>query len=226
MALYLSQLMLNPSSREVRSDIQDCQALHRRLMNAFETVLSSEARKALGVLYHLDVKENPLRIILLVQSAVPPDWCCLPDAYCLVNGIGQKDVSVLLDRLHEQDRYRFQLYANPTKKVGGSLKEERMTGTKTHSKRVLLPAEEQIPWLGRQGEKFGFHLLGDPIIIKSSSVYGHKRDQSGTMRHEGILFSGVLQVTDVGRFSSCIRDGIGAGKAYGLGMLQLLGRIG
>lgn len=84
--MYLSRLILNPRSREVRRDLADCQAMHRRVMAAFPDGLpEGEARASLGVLYRCDQGRDG-RLVLLVQSRVAPEWSGLAEGYLLDTG--------------------------------------------------------------------------------------------------------------------------------------------
>src|SRR5256885_8575788 len=87
--IYLSRLILNPRSREVRRDLGDCHALHCTILKAFPPVngeTEAKAREQFGVLYRLDIDQRKGRAVLLAQSLVEPDWSGLPPDYFLEIG--------------------------------------------------------------------------------------------------------------------------------------------
>src|SRR5205809_1902609 len=103
--MYLSRLLLDPRSRDVRRDLADCQEMHRTVMRAFPARRENEgsvhagARARHGVLYRLDVEDEGTRLVFLVQSTTRPDWTRLPSGYLLETGgappnPASKDVAV------------------------------------------------------------------------------------------------------------------------------------
>jgi len=83
---YLSRLILNPRSRDVRRDLGNCHELHRTLLRTFPQVEENEAkaRERFGVLHRLDVDQRQQKLTLLVQSSLKPDWSRLPSDYLLL----------------------------------------------------------------------------------------------------------------------------------------------
>ena len=95
--LYLSQLWLNPRSRDAWRDLADVQGLHRTLMRAFPDAIAARhsgtvaeaddggaggARAAVGLLFRPEVDRRTGMVRVLAQSAgVVPDWRALPTGY-------------------------------------------------------------------------------------------------------------------------------------------------
>ena len=81
--MYLSRLRPYLRSRAYRRDHVDVQHMHRTLMSAFPEVASDgSARQKNGLLWRLDRTDSGH--VLLVQSAVEPDWGKLPSDYLAV----------------------------------------------------------------------------------------------------------------------------------------------
>ena len=211
----------------------------------------SGARKTLNVLYRLSNYNQMNIYTLLVQSSSKPDWTRLPENYCANNTIKHrssscieiKDISALLNAFEEGMELRFRLLANPTKKIGSTTKEERLAGKKKVSgKRVPLTAEyEKISWLKRKGEHHGFSIkalkldksvpnlttkkqvkyTGYKKIYEQKQAEGQKSKRYRKIDFQGVLYEGILQITNTDDFKSGIVNGIGPGKAFGFGLLSV-----
>lgn len=123
-------------------------------------------------------------------------------------------------------RYRFQLRANPTKK----LRTDNADGTrKKNGQRVpLITPEDLAAWLKRKGEAGGFHAHGlepeaeEPCAISPAYRFHFHREKDGQRgHHAGVDFSGTLDVTDAARFHETFRLGVGSAKAFGFGLLVI-----
>ncbi|MGH9839497.1 MAG: type I-E CRISPR-associated protein Cas6/Cse3/CasE [Blastocatellia bacterium] len=221
--LFLSRLKLNPRDRHVRRDLADCHDLHRTLLTAFPQAEGETARAQFGVLFRLDAGRDG-SAVLLVQSKLEPDWARLPEGY-LLERAACKTVADLYDGLQTGQRLIFRLRANPTKRLP-LLKESRVG--KERGKRVELQREEdQLAWLRRKSTEHGFRLLSahvnpDIANLRASpeqKTFGRRAGERLTFG--AVLFEGELEITDATRFRQTLADGIGAGKAYGFGLLSI-----
>lgn len=200
--MYLIRIDMERSSRTVRSAMADCQQMHRLVMGLFE-----QERRQADVLYR--VKEQGMSVSLYIYSAVPVQ------EERLVPGMklgGQREVSAWLDSLNNGRRLRFDLLAMPAKKVSA--------GGKNSQRRVLRTLDERVNWLARKAEQNGFRLL-DVAENGSTSFRGLHKTGAGEMHWDAFHYTGSLQITDEDLFRCAVQKGIGAGKAYGLGMLLL-----
>lgn len=220
--LYLSLLRLNPGSKEVQKDVRDVSAMHSRVMQAFPNVLdpTSKARAHFGILYRLEYSKSH-GWVLYVQSKLPPDWDSLPPGYILTVDnqpvCTVKSVAVTYKRLRSGQLLRFRLRANVTKKVDTK---SGPNGERRNGRRVPLHREEeQIAWLARVAKRFGF--VPQQVIISATGVEERVRSHQGNMTFQGVLFEGVLQVSDPTLFRAALESGIGPGKAYGFGLLSI-----
>jgi CRISPR system Cascade subunit CasE len=160
--MYLSRLILNPRSREVRRDLGNCQELHRTLLAAFPQAGGAGARATFGLLYRAEAHSRSGAVQVLVQSHEQPDWGALPAGYLLSTGgdVKNPDSKPVGDRymaLRDGIRLRFRLRANPTRRIAKArdAKEARWVG-----KRVDVRGEqEQLAWLARKGEQAGFRVV-------------------------------------------------------------------
>lgn len=84
--LYLSRLLLNPRSRDLRRDLGNCHELHRTILRALPQIEDNEAkaRERFGVLHRLKIDQRQQKLTLLVQSFLKPDWSRLSSDYLLL----------------------------------------------------------------------------------------------------------------------------------------------
>jgi CRISPR system Cascade subunit CasE len=234
--LFLSKLILNPRSNQVRRDLSDCQSVHRRILSAFPKVPGegAKAREHFGVLHRLDLSKDSeqSRLALLVQSNLEPDWTVLPEDYCLETGGEPNPVCKLVTQNYAAVQsgmtLRFRLRANPTRRVSSRCESER--DPRFYGRRVELYREEdQIAWLGRKAEAHGFRLLAVKVnrdvlnlnTIPESKIKGRRSDTEKPVTFGSALFEGRLAVTDADRLREALAQGIGSGKAYGFGLLSI-----
>lgn len=199
--MYLSQLLLNPRSRNARYDLSDRYELHRTMMSAFPAELPPDER----VLFRVEDNRNQPVVAILVQSRYLPDW----DA---VERMGRQgylasppNVRALGVEIALGQQFPFRLQANPTVKRDG--------------KRHALHADDELMnWLLRQGDGHGFTC--DPLrvqTVKLGNRYGQKRRQTW----HAVQFDGALVVTQAEAFEAALINGIGSAKAFGFGLLSI-----
>ena len=75
-------------------------------------------------------------------------------------------------------------------------------------------------WLIRQGERCGFHLTMDSVLVDG---YQQNRFYKGEdpIRYSTIHFEGVLTVTDPEAFTTMLGEGVGKSKAFGCGLMMV-----
>ncbi len=224
--MYLSKLLLNKGSREVRLDLNDCQQLHRTVMSAFPMLEKKGlgARSECGVLYRLEAIENG-KIALLVQSKLLPEWNKLPDKYVLStpNSSLCKEIDFIYEQLEDGMVLNFRLRANPTHKQRG--------------KRIPIKGEiGVVNWLKQKGEVHGFELV--KISLNSGSETIEYPNLESTREHvltgsksngtekiqilfNSVLFDGELIITKKDMFVHTLMHGVGSGKGYGFGLLSI-----
>lgn len=220
--IYLSSLELDPSDRDVRQLLANPYRVHQKLLHAWPD-------GAVGrMLYRLEWERRPLRV--LVQSAQEADWSrCFPRGTGLSEPPRQKAVEF---RPMRGQLLRFLLRANPTVRRlraqgPGPAAHDPLIG-----KRVALYREpEQLAWLVRKGEQYGFEVpllgrdeAGEPVydveVRDRGDVVGFKSG-GGRLVHHCVDFEGRLRVTDTEAFSAAVEAGIGSAKGFGFGLLSV-----
>ena len=204
--MYLTRIDLQPEVREVQRALGDCQQMHRMVNGLFQT-----ARKDAGLLYRLRAERGVTALYL--YSNVPVDKSVLAQR----NGMtlaGERDLTDWLTDIQNGQLCGFDLLAAPTKKVA----EE---GHKNSRRRILREQEERLDWLSRKAAQHGFALVQAKELEGVHLSGKHTQERGGRMYWDGYHYTGILQVVDAARFCQAVAGGIGAGKAYGMGMLLL-----
>jgi CRISPR system Cascade subunit CasE len=75
-----------------------------------------------------------------------------------------------------------------------------------------------------KGEKCGFSVKDDDFFVMESCwqrfYKGAQRKKPVTLL--AVTYEGILKVTDAEKFRQTLTDGIGRGKAFGMGMLTVV----
>lgn len=227
--MYLSQLTLNPRSRQVRSERDDPYQMHRTLCKAWTQNLDDTAAKIAlenaRPLFRLD--ETPQgAMMLLVQSQLEPDWSFLDGGGYLQRSAQTKTFA---PQIAVGQTLTFRLRANPTKCAVAP-------GQKTgRGKRVgIFKESERRDWLLRQAARCGFEIPVVGELEYEAPVHDFRlTDEKATRAApEGparctqavlsaALFEGRLIVRDADEFLKHLENGIGPAKAFGFGLLSL-----
>jgi len=220
--MLLHRIHLNPRSREARRDLADPYQLHSTLCRAF----SIPAKKCPEgeFLWRLEPEMNTAGYPrILLQSRTHPDWTGVGVKEWLAGvdpAIDLKD-RLNLDSLKSGQRFRFRLCANPCV-------------TRNGKRQGLLRMEDQEAWLGRKGERHGFLLpqyvsfdLSESsqkrvdVRISREQMLRGKPHSGNAIRIFSVLYDGILSVTEPDSFKHALQNGIGHGKAMGLGLLSV-----
>ena len=215
--LYLSQLILNPRSRQVHSELANPYEMHRTLMRAFPEAAGGGPGR---VLFRVERSgpANGTGITVLVQSDKSPHWDSLAKSgnYLLAAAEENPATKTFTPTFITGQRLVFRLRANPTIK--------RFFEGKTGSKRVgLYKEEDQKCWLERKAEQGGFRILAMNVISEGMN--------QGRIKHPGekvhklsllaVRFDGLLEVVEPQKFTDTLQQGIGRGKGLGFGLLSV-----
>jgi len=178
-----------------REGLKDDYSLHRLIYSLFPLEKKAENPR---ILYADGGVERGFRKVL-VQSQIPPEG---PETLKMSS-------IVIPDRFYSAESYRFEAVLNPVRK-------EAATGK-------LLPVTGQmnvLEWFLAHAEKWGFSADRNTLEAFVRSSRSFEKDGS-TCRFNRVLFRGNLAVADREKFLTSCRNGIGRGKAFGFGLLQL-----
>lgn len=236
MEIYLTKMILNPLCKQVRIDLGNPQELHRTVSKAFPESENQERlpkhlretpRNKFDILHRLDVDRRRAKAVLLVQSKIEPDWSFLPADYA--EEISCKSVHGQYSKIENGMTLLFRLQANPSKRDKTKFDAEK---PKQRRRFALFRDEDRIEWLARQGERTGFRLanikvsptqaINNAASVEEGKIVFRKSRNAERIIFGSVVFEGVLQVTDAEKFQAeALQKGIGAGKAYGFGLLSV-----
>lgn len=242
MEIYLTKMILNPRSKQVRVEVGNPQQLHKTISNGFPPIENlpdakhherKTPRNEYNILHRLDIDRHRGKAFLLVQSQHEPDWNFLNGDYA--DEIETKNVGENYQAIKNGRRLMFRLQANPTKRIPNrdKIADERFKrnpdNPRTRKRVELRTEQEQTDWLVRQGESFGFQIADlkiEPAVrnvmsAKEEKISFKKSGKKEPITYGSVVFEGVLKVTDADKFREALVNGIGQGKAYGFGLLSV-----
>jgi len=209
--MFLSNVKLNPQSRQVQRELSNPYEMHRTLMRS---IPEDTNRAQAGMLFRVEQRSdfNQLSLSILVQTMIKPDWHFLETVtdYLLESQVAVKEF--VIDPAQHQ-KYRFLLRANPTFRK----KDTRQTLPIFGEKKLL-------DWLENKAEQSGFVIQKEEVLLrKIPQVAVTKKEEEATHRLQinMIDYSGFLEVNDPGRFKTALQTGIGRARSFGCGLLSL-----
>ena len=127
----------------------------------------------------------------------------------LVPEIGKIESKFIPDSFLDHQRYAFQVLLNPVEQPSGS-----------NRKVPVVNKDSLRVWFSRRQESWGFTTDIDMLEIFNMGVQ-ISRKNGMDVTHNMAEFRGILEVADRECFIHSFTDGIGRGKAFGFGLLQL-----
>lgn len=177
-------------------------ALHKFTMKALPAFGGENPRAAANLLWRTDQQGENAYLTIQADGREAN-----LDQFERVEGVSEvSHASDVLERLGLEagDHLRFQVRANATKSIA--------------KRRVpITDDEEAAAWFARCGDgafevaDFMAEVM-DPVLVERPG---------GSLRFGVLDLRGVVQVTDAAGMETLLRTGIGRGKAFGLGLLQV-----
>lgn len=208
--MYLSRVELDPTRRATMAALAAPQKIH----GAVETAFAGERRRRLWRIDNLSGK-----LWLLILSEDTPELSGIAAQFGVPGApkYETKDYTPLLSRAAPGSVWQFRLTANPTKSCPAG--QNAVRGTV----RAHCTVDYQKQWLLERAPKHGFSLDPDAFTVTHTQWYRFYRGGSGKpVSLLGVTYEGVLQVTDPESFCAALTQGIGRGKAYGMGLLTVM----
>jgi CRISPR system Cascade subunit CasE len=237
---YLSRILLNPLRTKAQSMLRNPRILHAAVLQGLAQQPVTER-----VLWRLDT-DKPHQAQLLVLTRSRPSWEHLVEqagwpaadnAEPLI-----KPYQPLLDQILRGREFAFLLKANPvsaTKNIAApspGQKEYLATAPRPRGLRVphrtvahqLAWLIDRLPWRVDQPSRWGLRLLSHNdqpavrIIGRQRLSFTKNLDSGG---HRVVLetatYEGLVRVEDPVAATDALLNGVGPGKAYGLGLITL-----
>lgn len=187
--------------------ISDPYSLHRVVYSLYEDVRGVEAKaasQASGILYADQGGDFQGRKILLLANRAP--------AQCIDGQYGQVQSRPITDGFLEHAQYRFKVIVNPTRRDSAS--------------RKLLPVKGRdavVDWFCQRAQQsWGFAVAHEHLQVDRLEVLQFKAQQQQPVTLSQAHVQGQLRITDRERFQISFSQGIGRGRAFGCGLLQIV----
>jgi CRISPR system Cascade subunit CasE len=200
---YASVLELNRTDMNALK-IKDVYALHRVVYGLFEdTRTDDEKQRSVpsGIVFADRGGNFNTRQILMLSDRKPHQ----------TPQFGSVETRLISESFLEHDRYAFEVTLNPTKR-------DKQTG-----KIVPMRTREEVAeWFVKRAEKsWGFSPDAEKLQIEKIGVQVFTKGKRD-ITHGYATIKGVLQVADPDLFRQSFLHGIGRGRAFGFGLLQIV----
>ena len=206
--MYLSRAELDPTRRETMVALISPQKFHGAVENAFP---GARRRR----LWRLDQLGEKLYLLLLSEER--PDLTAL----CAQFGTGAppetRPYDPLLERVTAGSCWQFRLTANPTRS-----KKDSAAHTARGTLKPCYLEVEQEEWLWAQAAKHGFALREEEFTVTRVQWQHFAKHGTRPVTLLAVSYEGILQVTDAEQFRALLCQGMGRGKAYGLGLMTVM----
>ena len=209
--MYLSRIKLNTSSRKTMQALASPNLFH----GAIEI---SETGERTRKLWRVDTLRGEQYLLVLSENEI--NLSSVAEQFGYDDKYECKSYDGLLGRITNGSRWHFKLRANPTVQVKNDSSSRERGKVLAH-----ITTAHQEEWLRRQSEKHGFSLTEGEFLVTESRWFKFKRnrDENGSVRMLSVVYEGVLTVTDADAFRKALISGIGREKAYGMGLLTIVG---
>lgn len=200
--MYLSRIVLNPERTGAKKLVSSRRAMHAAIQKAFP-----DNGDRIG--WRLDTSQRDPIVYVLSPSV--PSFDHIVEQAGRINddsGIVIKNFDGVLASISNGTRLIVQSEINATKM------------DKRTRKRIPLIREEDFDqWVANQGSQHGFTVLGLGKFQQKTPISVRKDNSSVTL--DRVLAEFAIEVTDNHKFVEFVKNGMGRGKAYGLGMIAL-----
>lgn len=200
---YASVLHLSRSDMNTLK-IKDAYSLHKVVYGLFEDIRSDAEKQASnpsGIIYADKGGDFNTRQILMLSNRKPHQ----------TPQFGEVQTKSIPSSFLAQERYAFEITLNPGKR-------DNKTG-----KVVPIRGREAIEqwFMERAPKSWGFRVNPDNLQIERMSVQVFNKSGKN-ITHGSATLKGELTVIDRDRFSLSFSQGIGRGRAFGFGLLQIV----
>lgn len=208
--MYLSRAELDLTRRSTMTALVSPQKFH----GAVESSFAGERRRRL---WRLDRLGEKLYLLLLSEDV--PDLTNLCEQFGTGAPPETRPYDPLLERVTAGSCWQFRLTANPTHR-----KKNPADPTARGELKPCYLEVEQKEWLQAQAAKHGFAVGEDSFVVTQKQTFHFTKKGSRPVTLLAVTYEGILQVTDPEAFKALLCEGVGRGKAYGLGLMTIIRR--
>lgn len=214
--LYAAKLRLSRSDVKALK-LTDAYSLHRVVYSLYEDVRNDKEKrtdKPSGILYADQGGDFHGRVILLLANR-PPN----PNP-----NFGELESKPIRPGFLQHERYGFVVTVNPTQREPLTKADRLSSASNKAGKIVPVKGREEIArwFVQRAAKSWGFNVIPNKLQVEKMAVQTFKKQEGQTVTHGSATLRGELQVTDRERFIQSFTQGIGRGRAFGFGLLQIV----
>lgn len=187
--------------------ITDPYSLHRVVYSLFEDVRSDfdkSTSKTSGILYADLGGDFQARKILLLSNR--------PPASRVDEQFGSVDSRTVPNDFFQHNHYRFKVIVNPTRRDSASHKLVPVKGR----------ADVAQWFMDRASSSWGFRVSPEHLQVDRIEVLQFNGKDKTQITLQQAHIQGQMFVTDRDRFEKSFASGIGRGRAFGCGLLQIV----
>jgi len=207
--MFLTQVRLNTVHADVAAMLDNVYRLHQWLWSAFPSTTEESRERILFRVEYRRVTEA----MLLVQSQAKPE-----SKYWQRDFLAHDPEIRYISPMFQQGLLLcFKLRANPTTRTRNPL---GSASGQIGKRKAIRGKTQQIQWLENKSRQHGFSILScqvNEMNIQMSS----KENSMEQIYQYGVTYRGIIRVDDSKVFMATFRDGIGAGKGFGFGLLSV-----
>lgn len=206
--MFLSRVSLNLYNRNTMRAFNSPSIFHGAIENCF----SGERKRNL---WRIDKVQN--QYYMLILSETEPEFSMFYSQFQPYS-VEMKSYDKLLERIKLGDKWHFRITANPTRYVVNKENGQRQRGNLL----ACLGVDCQKKWLMEKSVKNGFVLSNDSFDITQSSWKHFYKKESRRVSILSVTYEGILTISNEELFKNALINGIGRGKAYGMGLLTIM----
>lgn len=219
----LHRLTLDPRHRATIQTQRDAGYAHQLVMGLLPDDLGLHPRESTKTLFRVEVRDRTITLWLSTLASIelgqaPPGW---------ITGHACRDLAPLLAALRPGRTVRYRVDVNATRVHNV----ERPGHARPRSTRIPVPPGELESWwtgrLARAGlsplmrtDTEGNEVPIGAMVTRLPSL-GGKASTGDRLVHAATSIDGSGLITNPDTFRLAVTDGIGRGKAYGLGLLTI-----
>ena len=212
--MYLSRVELDPTRRSTMAALSAPQKLH----GAVESAFAGERRRRL---WRLDRLGERLYLLLLSEDAPELSGVVAESSEemqkAMEDGKSTRSYDPLLQRVEPGSCWQFRLTANPTKSCKDPQNPAARGTVAAHC-----TTQYQKQWLLERAAKHGFALREEGFTVTRVQWQHFAKHGTRPVTLLAVTYEGILQVTDAEQFRALLCQGMGRGKAYGLGLMTVM----
>jgi len=190
--------------------ITDAYSLHIAVYSLYDDIRTEdEKQKSVpsGILYADKGGDFHGRKILMLSNRQPN----LPEH-------GKLELKKITDRFLDYENYQFEVIVNPTKrdnKTGKLLAIKKLTDDDESTRQKI------AKWFVDKAPQWGFTVSPEHLEVREVEVKRFKKGGHEVTQAQAKVLGG-LTVTDKATFVQSFQHGIGRGRAFGCGLLQIV----